>query len=383
MRIGNNLRGEKGCLSLALPQIGFAAMAAFLPLGALAGGSLPQVWEISLSEKLTEPVGWTAAKSHSIIALAFSPDGRSLAATMDAHFQAGVHKTHLLIINIQSPQAGFRQFDLETCGQYLAWSPDGGALLVCGRILRLNDGSSCDLLQTPSRQVGRSIANSSYWLSADRAIRADRTITDLSCQPVETWTVQGSWYVAGTVPAMGWMLLSQPVDRVVNGRTARLNDYAIADRDSHALTSGMLMPGAYLDRQTVLAQGAGMFCSELVPAGGYKSALHCWNLPDGQVIPVASELRSYGVVQTSRSSPRVVAERWGYHFLQVMKETPDMVGLIVVDLRSGRQIASLKPRPQQEAYSIQGDRYFQYALSPNGDLLAEGGDGVLSAYQLP
>jgi WD40 repeat protein len=336
-----------------------------------------------LSEKLTEPAGWTAAKTHSIIALAFSPDGGRLAATVDAHYQARVHKTHLLIIDIQSPHGGFRQFDIETCGQYLAWSPDGGALLVCGHILRLDDGSSCDLLQTLSLQVARTIFNSSFWLSADRTIRADRTITDLSCRPVETWAMPGSWYVAGTVPATGWMLLSQLADRAVNGRTVRLNDYAIADRDSHALTSGVLMPGAYLDNHTILAQGARMLCSELVPAGGYKSALHCWNLPDGQVIPVASELRSYGIVQTSRSSPRVVAERWGYHFFGLMKEVPDMLNLSVVDLRSGRHIASLKPRPQREFYSPQGDRYFQYALSPNGDLLAEGGDGVLSLYRLP
>jgi hypothetical protein len=302
---------------------------------------------------------------------------------MDVHYQAGVYKTHLLIIDIHSPQAAFRQFDLETCGKYLAWSPDGGAILVCGRVLRLDDGSSCDLLQTFSRQAVREIANSSYWLSADRVIRNDRTVTDLSCQPVEKWPVAGSWYVAGTIPEMGWMLLRQQVNRAVNGRTVWLNDYAIADRDSHTLTSGMLLPGAYMDSHTIVAQGARMLCSELVPAGGYQPELRCWNLPDGQVIPIASELKSYGVAQVSRLSARVVAERWGYHPLNLYKEVPDMVGLIVVDLRSGHQIASLKPRQQREAYSVQGDRYCQYALSPSGDLLAEGGDGVLNAYQLP
>lgn len=126
-----------------------------------------------------------------------------------------------------------------------------------------------------------------------------------------------------------------------------------------------------------------MLCSELTPAGGYKSDLRCWNLPDGEVIPLASELRGYRITQASRSSPRVVAERWGYHSLNLWKEVPEMLGIIIADLRSGRQIASLKPRQQQESYSIQGDRYFQCALSPRGDLLAEGGDGVLTLYQLP
>jgi hypothetical protein len=125
-----------------------------------------------------------------------------------------------------------------------------------------------------------------------------------------------------------------------------------------------------------------MFCSELTPIRGYKSALHCWNLPDGQVIPLPSEFRNYGVTQASRSSPRVIAERMGYHAFALWREVPEMLSLIVMDLRAGRRIASLKPRPQQETYSIQGERYFQYALSPPGDLLAEGGDGAVSLYQL-
>lgn len=137
--------------------------------------------------------------------------------------------------------------------KYLAWSPDGGALLVCARVLRLDSGNSCDLIPA-SRQASRELSNTSYWLSADRVIRADRTITDLSCQPVEQWAAAEGWQVAGTVPEMSWMLLRRSVERVVNHRTALLNDYAIADRGSHTLTSGTLMPGAYRDNETIMAQ---------------------------------------------------------------------------------------------------------------------------------
>ena len=116
-----------------------------MPLMVFAGSSPQKVWEVRVSEKLTEPAGWNAPKSHPIIELAFSPDGSKIAATMDDHYQAGVWKTHLLIVDVKNPQAPFRQFDLETCGNDIAWSPDGRGLLVCGRILRLEDGSSCDL----------------------------------------------------------------------------------------------------------------------------------------------------------------------------------------------------------------------------------------------
>jgi hypothetical protein len=358
-------------------------LAVLVPVVAFAGSSLQQLWEISLSDKLTEPVGWTAARGHPIIALAFSPDGKKLAATMDAHFQDRAHKTHLLIVDVENPQAGVRQFDLETCGKYLAWSPDGGALLVCGRVVRLDDGSSCDLLQTFSQRVARELGNGGSWLAADLVIRADRVVTDLSCQSVDTWAMAGNWFVAGTVPEKGWMLLRQPVPRTVKGKSFTYNDYAIADRDSHTLTSGMLSQAAHWDNNTIMAQGAGMFCSQLLQAGEYKHVLNCWNLPDGQVIPLPSELMNYGVAQASRSSPRVIAERMGYHPFTLFREARDLLSLIVVDLRSGHRIASLKPRQQQESYSSQGDRYFQHALSPGGDFLAEGGDGVLSLHRLP
>jgi hypothetical protein len=179
------------------------------------------------------------------------------------------------------------------------------------------------------------------------------------------------------------MLLRKSVDRTVNGRVFLFNEYAIADRDSQRLTSGMLLRAAYQDSNTIMAQGAAAVCSALAPAGRYKSVLRCWNLPDGEVIPLAHELTEYRVTQASRSSPRVVAERWGYHSSELLKEVPDMLTLIVVDLRTGRQIASLKPRAQHE-YSSGGiwDRCFQYALSPGGDFLAEGGDGTLRLYQV-
>jgi hypothetical protein len=357
-------------------------LAVLVPI-AFAGSSLQQLWEVRLSEKLTEPAGWTAARGHPIIALAFSADGKRLAATMDSHYQDRVQKTHLLIVDVQSPQAAFRQFDLETCGKYLAWSPGGDALLVCGRILRLADGSSCDLLETPHQRVARELGNIAFWFTSNRAIRANRTITDLSCQSVDTWPMEGNWFVGGTVPEKGWMLLRQSLSRTVNGRTSPFNDYAIADRDSHTLTSGMLLSAAYLDFNSIMAQGAAMFCSQLTPAGGYKSALHCWNLPEGQAIPLPSELSNYGITQASRSSPRVVAERMGYHAFTLGEAAPELLGLMAVDLRSGKRSASLKPRPQQRSYSISGDRYFQHGLSPSGDLLAEGGDGSLRLYRLP
>lgn len=158
----------------------------FLPILALGGGPLRQIWEVRPAEKLIEPVGWTAAKDHPVLELAFSPNGSKLAATMDDHYDSRGFKTHLLILDIKNPLIGIRQFDLETCENFLAWA-DGNALLVCGRLVRLDDGSSCDLPRTSIDRTVSVVLNNVYWLDAGRVIRGDGTMTDLSCRPLGTW----------------------------------------------------------------------------------------------------------------------------------------------------------------------------------------------------
>lgn len=112
--------------------------------------------------------------------------------------------------------------------------------------------------------------------------------------------------------------------------------------------------------------------------------LHCWKIPGGEVIPLARDLADYRVTQASRASPRVIAERWGSHWWELFDEIGYMASRIVMELPSGSQIASLKPRPQHDASSPGFDeRYFKCALSPTGGLLAEGGDGDLTLDRLP
>jgi hypothetical protein len=366
------------------PQLSRAViLIALMPLVVFAVNSPQKVWEVRLSERLTEPVGWNAPKGHPIIELAFSPDGSKIAVTVDDHYQARVWKTHLLIVDVQNPQAPFRQFDLETCGHDIVWSPNGRALLICGRILRLDDGSSCDLGPVRNHAYPGVLVSHSFWFTADRVILFNRTIVDLSCRQVDKWNIAGDWYVEDTMPEKGWMLLRESVTRTsANGRTFSFPDYAIADRDSHKLTSGLLVQAAAWSSSTMMAPGAEALCSSVSAEG--RSVLHCWKLSGGEVIPLAPDLMDYRVTQASRFSPRVVAERWGSHWWELFDEIGYMASRIVLELPSGRKIASLTPDQQRESsLAFVDDRYFKCALSPAGDLLAEGGDGSLRLYRLP
>jgi hypothetical protein len=187
-------------------------------LGASAGDSLKEIWRVHPSERIVEPTDWGLAKGHPVWDVAFSPDGMRLAVTMDSHYKAG-DRTHLLILNVRNPRGPFRQFDLETCGNFLAWASDGNAILVCGMVVRLDNGSSCDLRRTDLERTSAFVANTSYWLDAKRVIRSDRTVTNLSCSAEGQWQIQGKWGVAGTEPNKGWILLQQTAMHTIDAKT--------------------------------------------------------------------------------------------------------------------------------------------------------------------
>lgn len=346
---------------LSVPICASALMAIASTL-ASGGNSLRQVWEFRL------PGGQV------VLDLGFSPDGSQLAVTTDAQ---------LLILDVQNPTNAPRQFDLNTCGNHLAWSPDGNALLVCGHVVRLDTGSSCDLARNSLERTMGNLSNNFFWLSTNQLIRGDRTTTDLACQPLEPWQAESKWHVAGTEPTRGWIVLRQWVQRTAsNGSTQPYNSYAIANRDSHALTSGLFLIDTFGDN-TVVAPGASAVCSTVYHPGQSKPTLGCWNMPNGSSIPVAAELKDYVITRASERSAVVVAERPKYDFWgSFFGEIPDYFNLIVFDIGSGHRLASLKARRQHVASSNLRNWFFYSALSANGDLLAEGGDGHVRLLQL-
>ena len=136
------------------------------------GGPFTAGMGVGLAANFTEPkLDLTWQRGHPIIGLAFSPDGTTLAATMDNHFQDGASQNDFVHWWIRI-SAAVRRFDLDTCGQPLAWAPDGASIIVCGRILRLSDGSSCcpPLASQHEQALAKVLGTAGYWLDAHRVI---------------------------------------------------------------------------------------------------------------------------------------------------------------------------------------------------------------------
>ena len=179
--------------------------------------------------------------------------------------------------------------------------------------------------------------------------------------------------------------MRQSARRTIRGKTLPYFDYAIGNRDSHALISGIFLADSYGDGSPIMTPGAEAVCLTVPHPGQSKWTLGCWSLPNGSSIPIPTDLADYVITQAANNSSVVVAERFGYHAWSLFREVPDYLNLLVVDVRSGHRLAYLKPRMQHgngATSSNMRNGYFQYALSPDGRFLAEGGDGDLRLFHL-
>jgi hypothetical protein len=356
-----------------------------------------QVWAMQIAKLVKEPPGWTAVERHETGALAFSPDDKLLAVTL-GHVQRVSQRnilfnTHVFVVDVASPEANVRQFDLtQTCGVDLSWNERGDMMLVCGVILRPADGTLCAVSSPPpgypslSREFG---ANRAYWLDSDQVVRWDGRIVDLTCKQVGTWPLEPGWQISAVAPSKGWILQwhnEGPREKVVC-------QYSIVDRTSHEALMGWPSRESPCGANMKLSVGAGAVCSSLYSENIANSRLHCQAVDGRMEIPVPKQVRGYVLEQAATSSARVVVEKWEYDRdpwweLLLTWWVPDPGGpplprqRAAFDLGSGRLIASWKPRIQDSRSPHGEDWPYHFALSASGDFLAEGGDGVLELYSL-
>jgi hypothetical protein len=341
-----------------------------------------QLWAMRIAQLVKEPPGWTETGDHEISSLAFSPDDQQLALTI-THVEfppAGrwQFQTHLLITDVRSPERSIRQFDLrEPCGGDLAWNEGGNALVICGHsVLRLGDGTICN--------AGGQI----HWLNSTQVIRSNTgEILTLGCEPVGTWPLEATWEIGEIAASEGWILLWHTKGQ----RPDIVSEFSIVEYASRQAPPGWRGRNQEFGSPPTFAEGADAVCSSVTISGGP----HCWAIRGGKEIPVPKQARGYSISRSSASSPRVLAEKWDYErdpwwdwlltrllFWWVPEDwDPPRIGQrqVVFDLRSGKWLSSWGTRISNP---IRPFHPHHYALSANGELLAESGDGGLELYRL-
>jgi hypothetical protein len=374
---------------------------AFLGVICLDARSLPdrrtQVWAVETASLLKEPPGWTGNARHEMRDLAFSPDGKQLALTIthdwvatDRHMHAN---THLIVINVDSPEANARQFGLsETCGRGLSWNEAQNTLLVCGTLLRLADGGACDAsvrsVPPPLREFS---SFGLYWLDAEHVIRSNTgEILDMNCEKVASWPLESGWFVAAVAPSRDWLVM----ERRDETGPAPSCQYSILGRSSRRVLAEW--PTPKLPCSTMLpVVASAVVCLGIGFGRSTEAGLHCWEVDGRKEIPIPKQWSTYEVFHPAASSPRVVAEKWQsdrdpwwtYLLGPLIGDYPGSMPFprerAVLDLRAGERISAWKPHIQDSRSPLIANHPYRCALSLDGRFVAEAGDGVVDLYRLP
>jgi len=158
---------------------------------------MQRVWEIQFAKTIKEPAGWPRVKQHVVQSLAFSPDSRWLAVTIDDHWTKTMIGTHVFIVDVAAPSGPFRQYDADACGAPIQWAPDGLAIVVCTSVIRLPGGQTCSMTEPdpaiapPRLPILRGIMSGTVWLNSQRIWRwgpGGVSVLDENCttQPVSS-----------------------------------------------------------------------------------------------------------------------------------------------------------------------------------------------------
>jgi WD40 repeat protein len=360
-------------------------VAVFLALIPLAFGGMDKVWELRVGDRIKEPSGWPEDTNHPVTALAFSPDGKKLAVAIDYHFPTTGGGTHVMVVDLATPSDATHQFDVRSCGEFMEWSVNGGALLVCGEVLRLRDGTSCDAAGPFRPSIA--LVNSVFWLDSSRVVRsslvrwsesvgyADMKILDANCNEVGAWTTNGKWGIVDTASSKGLALLS----RTVGQRPNISQEHAVAVIASQEMASWRPISDT---GKAVFASGADAVCSFDWRNGNGR--LGCWDFNSGKRLALSRGIGKYQIVEASTAAPRAIAEHWAYpSFFTCLGLCQAELRLrAVYDFRSKMVLASWKPAVQHWRSEGGREEPERCAISPDGQFVAEGGDGVVRLYRL-
>jgi hypothetical protein len=348
-------------------------------------GGLHKVWEVDL-RKLAIPRSGHAGLP--VFALRFSPDGKKLAVIAGVYGSGQERESRLLVIHTENPSVNVQEFDIpfgvleDEHGRGHAlnfgWAPSGQIVYALGKIIHLQSGESCEL------------PNQSVLISDDIAVLAQpypppvysstRLIFfDQRCEK------QGEWDVEG-----GWLIMDVSTDR-------HLLSIASSQGHESGLTQLIVDP---LARRTVrswpwkdiwgpaweFADSGKTVCVAGNPAQGEPSPATCRNVDTGLEIAKTTRNGDEPIAVASYATRLIASEYRSKHIGFGLEFETTLQGRYVWDFASGKELASWYPPfetyPNVFSAEKQVTEPFRFAISPDGQYVAEGGDGTIRLFRI-
>jgi dipeptidyl aminopeptidase/acylaminoacyl peptidase len=349
--------------------LGFACQATF-------AGSLVKISELDLDSWSPKEVSST--QRFPVFALSFSPDGKRIALVgAETLVGGGALTSRLLVSDVGG--AAVKVFEVPYGGAAPAWSPSGDAIVTSGLLIQLSTGTTCKLPWISQFVAEDEIIG--YTRPAPPGPRPSQfTLFGRSCQPKREWETPEEWYLADVSVDRRLLLISSP----------HIENLLVDPEDGHVVRRWSAGRWPLFDApHGDFADDGKAVCGTLSVSDAPKGqTLRCWNVDTGEVI--GNALADYAATPfaTSMKSTRVVFSEFGYaRGLTRDGDAHPYRGAVVWDFATAQRLASW--RPETQTYMENGLRPprritepSKVAVSPDGQFVAEAGNGRLTVYRV-
>jgi hypothetical protein len=364
----------------------------FAPFFCSAAGP-EKVWSLRLRDVSGTPVGWT---SHGVWGLAFSPDGSRLAIGFGDSDQRNI-KRRLIVVPTADPKHVEMSFDADIplypfpwagdpCCASFSWSPDGQYLAVYSGeirdpwsfILNVKSGSHC------SPEAARNL-----FLSSAAVLGLNATVDGVmlsvftpKCEVTQGWQLHRGFNVEDASPETG-LIAAVRYDPEV--------------RIPERVLEGIILDSATLSTPTIKATLGPNFIPRFFIGGGNTvcggrtyTELKCLVLSSGDEINVPVE--TGGIGRSKGAAARLVISEYRRHTMsQKIADFFDLNSLwftfrrrVVWDVNQGQMVVHYMPETEhvKGANGRSVERFFGFAISPDGEHIAEGSPDSVTLYKI-
>jgi dipeptidyl aminopeptidase/acylaminoacyl peptidase len=339
-------------------------------------GKLRTLWEVDLRKMVSATSG---LPEFPVFALRFSPEGRKLALIADFYGARGAWKNRLLVtdVNGSHPPSDIQQYEVEGGGLYFGWAPSGEIVYAAGKVIHFGSGTSCDVPNLRAF-IGDDAAVSERGVPPSGLIISTHIgFFSQNCEERGSWEVPEVWSIVDASPDKG---LISVVSYIF---ASQRNESLIVD----ALGRKVLQrwpgdPGGvweFADSGKAVCRGGGIYESR------QARRATCRDVETGKLI---RQTKDNGVdpIATATHATRVVVSDYRTGLLCGGECRPTFKGRIVWDFGSGQELARWYPESQTYPNVFSPPKQitepFPFAISPDGQYVAEGGDGKLRLYKI-